>query len=237
MRDSRKKTCLNPKVTLKMLLTLSDAVLPVAIETRPAVAAVPFAVVPTVGEGRALVPVGGARLRIVRKNCENEQKKKRRNSRVHWKKSVDRIISGLKGLELFTGHIEIFGFVYHDDLGLLGPGMGRHRLDWTRVPWLDWGVSRLVGFGDRVSRLQRLRGGVSGLGSVRVSRLRRIRVSRLSRLSPLGVAVCWCDGLRFWVIRLKFVIFSRRFGVPWSDGLRSWVTGLVLGRSLGRSLG
>lgn len=224
-----------------MLLTFCDTVLPVTIETRPTMAAVPVAVIPAVSESRAFVSVVGTRLRIVHKYCENNQRtsqltrlpKKNLNeyARLHFVPNIQ---------TRFTIHVEIFVFVYHNDLGLVGPGMGWHWLDWfrvgvpwfdwnrVRVPWLAWGVSRLTVFRDGVSWLQRLRDGVSGLGLVRVSRLRWVRVSRCS---PLRAGVCWCDSLRFgvfWFCIIRF--FSLRFGIPWHDGL--WVTGLVLSRSL-----
>lgn len=56
------------------LLTVCDAVLPVPIETRPAMAAVSIAVIPAVSECRAFVPVVGASLQVVDKHCENNQR-------------------------------------------------------------------------------------------------------------------------------------------------------------------
>lgn len=57
-----------------MLLTFCDTVLPVTIETRPTMAAVPVAVIPAVSESRAFVSVVGTRLRIVHKYCENNER-------------------------------------------------------------------------------------------------------------------------------------------------------------------
>lgn len=39
----------------------------------------------------------------------------------------------------FTVYIKTFVFVYHDDLGLVGAGVGGHWWDWFGVgePWLD----------------------------------------------------------------------------------------------------
>lgn len=51
----------------------------------------------------------------------------------------------------FTVYIKTFIFVYHNHLGLVGPGVGGHWLDWFGVgePWLD-------GFRDGVCWYRRL---------------------------------------------------------------------------------
>lgn len=54
--------------------TFCNTVLPVTIETRLTVAAVPVAVIPTLGESRAFVPVVVTCLQIVRKYCEENQR-------------------------------------------------------------------------------------------------------------------------------------------------------------------
>lgn len=56
-----------------MFLTFCDTILSITIKTRPAVAAVPLAVIATVRKSRALVPVVGACLRIVDKHCKNKR--------------------------------------------------------------------------------------------------------------------------------------------------------------------
>lgn len=54
-------------------LTFCDTVLPVSVKTRPTVAAVAGDIIPAVCKNRAPVPIVGACLRIVSKDCEQNK--------------------------------------------------------------------------------------------------------------------------------------------------------------------